>query len=74
MSYQISQHLPLTKVTGMQLGTIFPFPWDSTILVMPLLKTQQFPTNCDIVTAMSGHAVTDDSTNEAKTGVCDLEK
>jgi hypothetical protein len=41
---------------------------------MPLLKTQQFPTNCDIVTAMSGHAVTDDSTNEAKTGVCDLEK
>jgi len=75
MIHQILQALILTKVTGMNLSTVFPILMESTFMILSLLTiTQQFWRSLvnGIVTAMFVHAVIDDS-NDDKTGTCGLE-
>jgi len=70
MIHHILQALILTKVTGMNLSTVFPIPMESYVIILSLLIiTQQFWRSLlnGIVTAMFVHAVIDDS-NDAKTG------
>jgi hypothetical protein len=59
----------------MHLSTAFPIPMETTLITQSLLITpvSEVSTDHDIIAAMCGHAVMDDSNDETKIGTCELE-
>jgi hypothetical protein len=67
--------MTLTKVTGMQLSTMLPILLKLTLIIHSLLITavSEFPTDHDIIAAMCGHTIMDDSKDKTKISTCELE-
>jgi hypothetical protein len=75
MIHQISQALTLTRVTGMHLSTMFPIMLKLTLIIQSLMITavSEVPIEYDIIAAMCGHTIMDDSKDETEISVCELE-
>jgi hypothetical protein len=65
----------MTKVTGMEMSTLFPILLKLTLIIHSLFITtfSEVPTDHDIIAAVCGHTTMDDSKDETKISTCELE-